>query len=213
VRERRDQRLLKGVGPTGEHLPQDRKVQEEDGESLLVTTRNLTTKKEERKALHRILPKVDFLKANQRSGVSVLPPPEVVKKAAKEEVLAASLQVKNQADLRNGKAKSLLLFPKSRLAISHLDSKRRAGQKKSLTLHLEIKSHMENVAAPGIKSPMQNEADRAIKSHIQNAVIPTIKSPIRNEADLEIKKKVFQRVLSTGTKRDSRRIFLQKNPV
>jgi hypothetical protein len=31
--------------------------------------------------------------------------------------------------------------------------------------------------------------------------------------DLEIKKKVFQRVPSTGRKRDSRKIFLQKNPV
>ena len=60
---------------------------------------------------------------------------------------------------------------------------------------------MENVAAREIKSPMQNEADLPIKN------------PTRNVADLEIKKKVFQRVLSMERKRDSRRIFLQKNPV
>ena len=72
---------------------------------------------------------------------------------------------------------------------------------------------MENVAAREIKSPMQNVADLPIKNRIRNAVIPTIKNPIRNVADLEIKKKVFQRVLSMERKRDSRRIFLQKNPV
>jgi hypothetical protein len=213
VRERRDQRLLKGVDPTGEHLPQGRKVQDEERGSLLGTIKSPTTKKEKREPPLRILPKVDFLKANQRSGVSVLPYLEEEKKAARKEVLAASLPAKNQAALRNGKAKSLLLFPRSRMVISHLDSKKRAGQKKSLTLPQEIKSRMENVAALGIKSPMQNEANLAIKNRIQSAVIPPIKNPIQNVVDLEIKKKVFQRVLIMGRKRDSRKIFLQKNPV
>ena len=72
---------------------------------------------------------------------------------------------------------------------------------------------MQNEASLAIKSRMQNEANLAIKNSIQNAVVPTIKNPIQNVADLEIKKKGFQRVLSTGRKRDSRKIFLQKNPV
>jgi hypothetical protein len=201
VREKRDRELLKEVGPTGELLPQGKKGQDEERESLLGTTKSPTTKKEKREPPLRILPKADFLKANQRSGVSVLPYLEEEKKAARKEVLAASLPAKNQVALRNGKAKSLLLFQRSLLVISPLDQKRRADQKKSLTIHQEIKSRMENVAALEIKSPMQNVADLPIKN------------PIRNVADLEIKKKVFQRVLSMERKRDSRRIFLQKNPV
>jgi len=201
VRERRDLELLKGVGPTGELLPQGKKGQDEERESLLGTTKSPSTKKEKRELPLRILPKVDFLKANQRSGASVLPYLEEEKKGAKKEAFEVSLQVKIQGALRNGKAKRLLHFPKSRLVINQLDSKKIVGQKKSLTLH------------PEIKSPTQNVANLAIKNRIQNAAVLAIKNPIRSVANLAIKKKVFQRVLTMGRKRDSRKIFLQKNPV
>ena len=177
------------------------------------TKKSPSTKKEKRELPLRILPKVDFLKANQRSGTSVLPYLEEEKKGAKKEALEVSLQVKIQVALRNGKAKRLLHFPKSRLVINQLDSKKIVGQKKSLTLHPEIKSPMQNVANLGIKNSIQNAAALAIKNRIQNAVVPTIKNPIRSVANLAIKKKVFQRVLTMGRKRDSRKIFLQKNPV
>jgi hypothetical protein len=73
VRERRDLRLPKGVDPTGEHLPQDKKGRDEEMGSLLGTTKSPTTKKEKRVSPLRVLRKVDFLKANQKSGASVLP--------------------------------------------------------------------------------------------------------------------------------------------
>ena len=126
--------------------------------------------------------------------------------------MAASLPVKNQVALRNGKAKSLLLFPKSPLAISQLDSKKILGQKKSLTIHHGIKNPMQNEADLGIKNRIQNAVVPRIKSPIQNAVAPTIKNHIQSVAGLEIKKKVFQRILASTRKRDSRRIFLRKNP-
>ena len=73
MRGKRDPGLPKGVDPTEELLPQGKKGQEEERGSLLGTTKSPTTKKEKREPPLRILPKVDFLKANQRSGASVLP--------------------------------------------------------------------------------------------------------------------------------------------
>ena len=72
---------------------------------------------------------------------------------------------------------------------------------------------MQNVADLGIKNRIQHAVVPRIKSPIQNAVAPAIKNPIQNVAGLEIKKKVFQRILDSIRKRDSRKIFLLKNPV
>ncbi len=201
MRERKDLGLPKGVDPTGEHLPKVKKGRDEEMGSLLGTTKSPTIKKEKRVSPLPILRKVDFLKANQRSGASVLPYREVEMKGEKKEALAASLPIKNQVPLRNGKAKSLLLFPRSRLALSQLDSKKIVGRKKSLTIRHEK------------KNPMQKEADLGIKNRIQNAVVPMVKNLILNVVVLMIKKKGTQKTLVSERKRDSKRIFLQKNPV
>ena len=213
MRERRDLRLPKGVDLTGEHLPQGKKDRDKEMGSLLGTTKSPTTKKEKRVSPLRILRKADFLKAKQRSGASVLPYREVEKKGEKKEALAASLPVKNQVALRNGKAKSLLLFPRSLLAKNQLDSKKILGKIKSLTIHNGIKSPMQSEADLGIKNRIQSAVVPTIKSPIQNAVALTIKNPMQSVAGLEIKKKVFQRILDSARKRDSRRILLPKNPV
>ena len=154
-----------------------------------MTTRSLTTKKEKRVPPLRILPKEDFLKANLRSGANVLPPLGLVKKAAKEEALEASLPERIPVAQRNGKAKSLHLFLKSHLEKSPVDLKRKRVQKESLTLPLETRSPIPNV------------------------VVPMIKSPIRIEVNLELKMEAFRRIQVTGRKRDTRKISLPKSRV
>jgi acetamidase/formamidase len=196
ARKKKDQKPPKEVDLAGELLLHGKREQVEEGESLLVTTRSLTTKKEKRELPLRILPKEDFLKANLRSGVNALPPLEVVKKAAKEEALEVSLLEKIPVAQRNGKAKSLLLFLKSHLEKSPVDLKRKRAQKKSLTLQLEI------------KSPTLSEADLEIKNHIQSAVVPAIKSPILIATNQGIKKKVFRRAIASGRKRDIKKISI-----
>jgi hypothetical protein len=196
ARKKKDQEPLKEVALAGELLLHGKREQVEDGESLLVTTRSLTTKKEKRVPPLRILPKEDFLKANLRSGANALPPLGLVKKAAKEEALEASLPERILMAQRNGKAKSLHLFLKSHLEKSPVDLTRRRAEKKSLTLQLEI------------KNLTQNEADLGIKNHIQNAVVPTIKSPIPIATNQGIKKKGFRRAVASGRKRGIRKISI-----